>query len=109
MELAMPLLVLMLLNGINLLAIISALNIRTDAGSGLGLFWASLNLLGLLVALRVCWDRPCPDPTPWFKIHMEGYLLNPAGKKFQVEIDAISEKVQICVVNLLGPKALAGN
>ena len=40
---------------------------------------------------------------------MEGYLLNPAGKKFQVEIDAISEKVQICVVNLLGPKALAGS
>lgn len=92
MELAMPLLVLMLINGINLLAIISALNIRTDAGSGLGLFWASLNLLGLLVALRVCWDRPCPDPTPWFKIHMEAYLLNPAGKKFPVKIDAISEK-----------------
>jgi len=91
--LALPLLALILLNMLNLISIITSISWgQLDSGLGLGLLWACLNLLALFVALRVCWDRPCPDPTPWLQINLKGWLINTAGRKQSVNVVAISEK-----------------
>jgi len=94
--LAAPLLVLLLLNGLNLLLIVRAL-IRGAATPTiwLGLVWGSLTLLGLLVALRACWDPPRDDPTPWLGIALPATLQasGPAGQPISlpVQITALSE------------------
>ena len=91
--LALPLLALILLNMLNLSSIITSISRgQLDSGLGLGLLWAGLNLLALFVALRVCWDRPCPDPTPWLQLNLKGWLINTAGRKQNVQVVAISEK-----------------
>jgi cellulose synthase (UDP-forming) len=65
--LALPLVVLLGLNGLNLAMILRHLATEpgNNAAAGLGLLWGSLTLLGLLVALRACQDPPASDPTPW--------------------------------------------
>lgn len=90
--LGMPLLLLLVLNGFNLAAI--GLALHTGAANpqlGLGLLWAALNLLGLLVALRVCWDRPCPDPTPWLGMNLNVILRGPGGQQHNGQLKALSE------------------
>jgi cellulose synthase (UDP-forming) len=94
--LAAPLLVLLSLNGLNLLLIVRTL-IR-GAGTPaiwLGLLWGSLTLLGLLVAMRACWDPPRNDPTPWLGIALPATLQasGPAGQPISlpVQITALSE------------------
>ncbi len=87
-----PLLALLLLNGVNLAAIGLALGSGgANAQLGLGLLWAALNLLGLLVALRVCWDRPSPDPTPWLGLSLPATLQGPGGQQCQGQLTALSE------------------
>lgn len=91
--LGLPLLALLLLNGLNLGALIRAvLAGPISPGQSLGLAWAGLNLLGLLVALRVCWDRPCPDPTPWLGLRLDVQLLGPTGQRRHAQLKAISER-----------------
>ena len=94
--LAVPLLILLLLNGLNLLVILRLLvDGGADAGSWLGLLWGGLTLLGLLVALRACWDPPRRDPTPWLGIALPATLQasGPGGERLSlpVQITALSE------------------
>jgi cellulose synthase (UDP-forming) len=89
--LALPLLALLLLSGLNLLLLLGGLAQGSgSAGAGLagwvGLGWAGLTLLGLLVALRACWDPPQPDPTPWLALTLPALL---DGQPVQVR--ALSE------------------
>jgi cellulose synthase (UDP-forming) len=94
--LALPLLLLLLLNGLNLLAIAGML-IGGNGGATiwLGLFWGGLTLLGLLVALRACWDAPRSEPTPWLGLCLSGELaaIGPQGQTISlpVQITALSE------------------
>lgn len=90
--LGVPLLALLLVNGLNLGALIRALLAGPMTPElSLGLVWASLTLLGLLVALRVRWDRPCPDPTPWLGLRLDVHLLGPTGQCCNAQLTAISE------------------
>ena len=87
-----PLLLLLLLNGFNLAAIGLALGTRgANPQLALGLLWAGLNLLGLLVALRACWDRPCPDPTPWLGIKVNVSLWGPEQQQLKGRLTALAE------------------
>ena len=87
-----PLLLLLLLNGFNLAAIGLALGTGgANPQLALGLLWAGLNLLGLLVALRVCWDRPCPDPTPWLGIKVNVSLWGPEQQQLKGRLTALAE------------------
>jgi cellulose synthase (UDP-forming) len=93
--LAAPLLVLLVLNGLNLLLILSHISKGATAGSWLGLLWGALTLLGLLVALRACQDPAAGDPTPWVKLSVNGTLWarDQAGHTLRnpVQIHALSE------------------
>ena len=87
-----PLLLLLLLSGFNLASIGLALGTRgANPQLALGLLWAGLNLLGLLVALRVCWDRPCPDPTPWLGIKVNVSLWGPEQQQLKGRLTALAE------------------
>ena len=69
--LALPLILLSLLNLANLLGLIQQLILQGWNELGplqLGLVWAVLNLLGTVVALRACWDAPQSDPSPWLSL-----------------------------------------
>ena len=94
--LALPLLVLLALNGLNLALIIRHLSSGSAAASGwLGLGWGGLTLMGLLVALRACLDPATSDPSPWLALPLQARLYGrtPAGQPLELAaaISAISE------------------
>ena len=93
--LAVPLLVLLVLNGLNLIWILGQLSRGGSAGGWLGLLWGALTLLGLLVALRACRDPAAVDPTPWLGISLPARLLarDQAGRAMAlpVRVRALSE------------------
>ena len=72
--LALPLLALLLLNGLNLVLVARLLLQEASGAGAVGLVWAGLTQLGLLVALRACWDPPQADPTPWLGLELPGVL-----------------------------------
>ncbi|MFM7169890.1 MAG: glycosyltransferase [Cyanobium sp.] len=73
--------------------------------AGVGLAWALLNGLMILVAIRSCWDRPREDAIPWLAPQLDGVLHMGAGSDgVPVRVTAISEAG--CEV-LLRPGALA--
>lgn len=72
--LALPLLALLLLNGLNLVLVARLLLLEPSGAGALGLVWASLTQLGLVVALRACWDPPQADPTPWLAVQLPAVL-----------------------------------
>lgn len=90
--LAMPLMVLLGLNGLNLFGIFRHLASGgvTEASAWLGLLWGSLTLLGLLVALRACHDPAAGDPTPWLSLKLSARL----------EVRDLRGDVHTCLVNL---------
>ena len=112
--LALPLLLLLALNGLNLISLGRALagggaggaSGASSASLQLGLTWALLNLLGLLVALRACWDCADRDPQPWLAVPQLRGVLCPAQPAdaaaaataaataacFEVHVEAISER-----------------
>ena len=94
--LGLPLVVLLVLNGLNLGLILSQLGSRGwSAGGWLGLAWGGLTLLGLLVALRACCDPDADDPSPWLALPLQALLrgADPTGQPMErlVSIRAISE------------------
>ena len=94
--LAAPLVVLLALNGLNLIWILGHLRRGGSAGGWLGLLWGALTLLGLLVALRACRDPAAGDPTPWLAIRLPATLMarDPAGLavEWPVQVSALSER-----------------
>jgi cellulose synthase (UDP-forming) len=107
LPLALPLLALLGLNALNLLEIARTLQAQQgDPAAWLGLLWAGLTLLGLLVALRCCWDPPRPDPTPWIGLNLPARIeaSGPRGQTIHVpvQVTAISETG----AELAGPEAL---
>lgn len=92
--LVMPLLALVLLNLLNLWGLMwprQALNVGALDGRPLGLIWAVLNLLSILIALRACWDPPARDPAPWQAVLMPAELEDDGGHRRHCRITALSE------------------
>jgi len=94
--LAAPLMVLLVLNGLNLIWILGQLSRGGSAGGWLGLLWGALTLLGLLVALRACRDPAAGDTTPWLGIRLPATLMarDPTGLPIEwpVQVCALSER-----------------
>ncbi len=94
--LALPLLLLLALNGLNLAWILRHLAAGGSPGGWLGMLWGGLTLLGLLVALRACSDPPAGDPSPWLGLELEGALLgrDRRGRPMELalSITALSER-----------------
>ncbi len=94
--LALPLLVLLGLNGLNLALILRHLSSGGgSAGGWLGLAWGGLTLLGLLVALRACRDPAAGDPNPWLALPLQATLRgrDATGQRVEhtVAVEALSE------------------
>ncbi len=73
---------------------------------GVGLVWALLNTLMILVAIRSCWDRPRADAIPWLAPQLEGWLEGGGPVGGPVRVTAISE--QGCEVRLSPPLSRNG-
>jgi cellulose synthase (UDP-forming) len=56
---------------------------------GVVLAWGSLNVLMLLLAIRICWDRSGGDGIPWFGLSLPVLLRHP-GREIQARLEAIS-------------------
>jgi len=92
-----PLLVLLTLQGLNLLRLSGALS---NASAGLeprpdlllGLVWCLLTLLGLLVSLRACWDSADPEPVPWLAAPLQAAFSRNDGSSLCTPVEAISER-----------------
>ncbi|MFM2122953.1 MAG: hypothetical protein RLZZ589_1390 [Cyanobacteriota bacterium] len=106
--LALPLLVLSGLHGLNLLALARGLVGQVWSPlTALGLLWGALTLLGLLTAWRACWDPPRPDPTPWLALELPARLeaSGPDGQPLSrpVRITALSERGAVLAPAQAGP------
>jgi cellulose synthase (UDP-forming) len=111
--LALPLLVLLGLNGLNLALILRHLSSGGgSAGGWLGLAWGGLTLLGLLVALQACRDPAAGDPSPWLALNLQASLrgLDHAGHPVEqlVTIEALSETGVALAPGTLPPEGIAG-
>ena len=101
--LALPLLILVGLNDLNLAWIVRHLTAggNTNAGHWLGLVWGSLTVLGLCVALQACKDPAASDPTPWLAINLPAtlQLRHSQGQTHRVGvlIQALSERGAVLV------------
>jgi len=99
-----PLLALFILQGLNLIHLIigpggsAPLGEADGTGSraatqALGLVWASISVGSLLVALRLCWDRPRCEAIPWFSVGapLVGVGLHNAPGRAPARLMALSE------------------
>ena len=103
-SLVLPILVLFMLNGWNLLGLVSVLppspamttmlSQQQAEGSRLvGLLWSGLNLIGLLIALRACLDPPQTRALPTFRVHWPARLsLSNGTTVHQVRVCSINEQ-----------------
>ena len=101
-SLALPLLVLLVLNGWNLLGLLAVLppspamatmlsQQQAEGNRLVGLLWSGLNMVGLLTALRACLDPPLRQPLPTFRVRW------PA--QFSADNGATVRQVQVCRIN----------
>ena len=86
-----PLLVLLALQLLNLVRLAGSLT-NAQPGLRLGLLWAGVTVLGLLVALRACWDRADPDPVPWLAAPVMATFRRNDGSIGRIPVEAISER-----------------
>jgi len=63
-----------------------------DPALKLALVWAGLTVLGLVVALRACWDCADPEPVPWLALPLAVQLHDEAGHSWGATVEAISER-----------------
>ena len=111
-NLTLPLLVLFVLNGWNLLGLLSVLppsppmatmlsQQQAEGNRLVGLLWSGLNLVGLLTALRACLDPPRTTGLPVFRVSW------PA--RFSADNGGIAQQVQVCCISeqnvVVEPKA----
>ena len=92
--LALPLLALLGLQLLNLVLLLGQIAARVGppvGGQLLGLVWALLTVLGLLVALRACWDCAEPEPVPWLDPQCTAQLRDDQERLWPVQLEAISE------------------
>ena len=61
------------------------------SGRPIGLLWASVNLISLLIALRACWDPPASDPAPWQQLDCPAWCSDTSGSSRPCTITAMSE------------------
>jgi cellulose synthase (UDP-forming) len=94
-----PLAVLLALQLINLARLAWALNpagagaaLSGDPALQLALVWAGLTVLGLVVALRACYDCADPEPVPWLALPLAVQLHDAAGQRWCAVVEAISER-----------------
>ena len=90
-----PLAVLLVLQGWNLMRLIQtqpASAALPQPALGLALTWSGLTVLGLLVALRACWDSADPEPVPWLAAPLQAELSSNAGAWVNTPVEAISER-----------------
>lgn len=64
---------------------------QSISGRPIGLLWASVNLISLLIALRACWDPPASDPAPWQQLDCPAWLSDTSGSSRSCTITAMSE------------------
>ena len=90
----LPLLGLTVISLINLQGLLTPsapLDPQAVSGRPIGLLWASVNLISLLIALRACWDPPASDPAPWLQLNCPAWLSDTSGSTRPCTITAISE------------------
>jgi cellulose synthase (UDP-forming) len=101
--LALPLVALLLLNGLNLVLVARLLLQEAGGAGAVGVLWAALTQLGLLVALRACWDPPQADPTPWLALELPA-VLQPRS----AAADSWGAAVQLYALSETGAELWAG-
>ena len=92
--LVLPLLALLALQLLNLVLLLGQIGTpggTSAAGQLLGLVWGLLAVLGLLVALRACWDCAEPEPVPWLDPQCTAQLRDGLGRLWPTRLEAISE------------------
>lgn len=106
-NLVIPILALFVLNGWNLLGLLSILppspamatmlsQQQAEGNRFVGLLWSGLNLLGLLTALRACLDPPRTRSLPTFRVCWPGRLsTDNGGTVHQVHVCRINEQVVV--------------
>ncbi|MGC6482287.1 MAG: glycosyltransferase family 2 protein [Synechococcus sp.] len=93
-SLVLPLLGLTLISLLNLQGLLMpapGLALQEVDGRPIGLVWAGLNMVGLLIALRACWDPPVSDPAPWLELKCQAWLDDHNETPQPCMITAISE------------------
>ena len=105
--LVLPLLALFVLNGWNLLGLLSVLppspamatmlaQQQAEGNRLVGLLWSGLNLLGLLTALRACLDPPRPQSLPTFRVRWPARLsTDNGGTVHRVHVCRVNEQVVV--------------
>ena len=92
--LVLPLVALTVISLINLQGLLmptAQMDPQAISGRPIGLLWASVNLISLLIALRACWDPPASDPAPWQQLDCPAWLSNTSGSSRSCTITAMSE------------------
>jgi cellulose synthase (UDP-forming) len=94
-KLALPLMILWLMNGLSLVKSMETFRLVEDNNIvNLGLIWSLYNLLILSVTIMTLKEKPKPDPFPWFSIN----------EKIQIgqQLIGITEKIseQAIIINL---------
>lgn len=99
-SLAVPLVVLLVLNGWNLVGLLEVLPPNPNlvalrqGGEGnrlVGLLWSGLNMVGLLTAISACLDPPQSEPRPTFRVAWSAHVATADGDR--------SHAVSICHIN----------
>ena len=92
--LVLPLVGLTVISLINLQGLLmptTPMDPQAISGRPIGVLWASVNLISLLIALRACWDPPASDPAPWQQLNCPAWLRDNSGLTRPCTITAIGE------------------
>lgn len=89
----LPLLALLCLACLNLALLLRTIPVGpARLGWGVAVSWSALSLVCLLIALRICWEPPRPDPTPWLALEGPVDLAVGEGPWHPCRFEALSER-----------------